>query len=122
MNIDSSIKPMPARRAERSSLKAEILVNRFMCDSLRKGRQGSLIRLLKMSPASFPDVQVHIVDAQARNPYSLHWLWIPGSRGACHRAALCADPLARPGMTGGIDCRNNTAAIRMNRNAAGNPP
>jgi hypothetical protein len=22
-----------------------------------------------------------------------------GSRGACHRAALCADPLARPGMT-----------------------
>jgi hypothetical protein len=37
--------------------------------------------------------------AQARNPYSLSWLWIPGSRGACHRAALCADPLARPGMT-----------------------
>src|SRR5882724_1617375 len=63
MNIDSSIKPMPTRRAERSSLKAEIFVNRFMCDSLRKGRQGSLIRLLKMSPASFPDVQVHIVDA-----------------------------------------------------------
>src|SRR5712691_5707098 len=26
-------------------------------------------------------------------------LEIPGSRGACHRAALCADPLARPGMT-----------------------
>src|SRR6185437_2523695 len=25
--------------------------------------------------------------------------WIPGSRGACHRAALCADPVARPGMT-----------------------
>src|SRR6266481_964547 len=38
--------------------------------------------------------------ARARNPYSLSWLWIPGSRGACHRAALCADPLARPGMTG----------------------
>src|SRR6266581_7560630 len=37
--------------------------------------------------------------AQARNPYSPPWLWIPGSRGACHRAALCADPLARPGMT-----------------------
>src|SRR6266581_9725829 len=37
--------------------------------------------------------------AQARNPYSRSWLWIPGSRGACHRAALCADPLARPGMT-----------------------
>src|SRR5882757_10936854 len=37
--------------------------------------------------------------AQARNPYSTSWLWIPGSRGACHRAALCADPLARPGMT-----------------------
>jgi hypothetical protein len=37
--------------------------------------------------------------AQARNPYSLRELWIPGSRGACHRAALCADPLARPGMT-----------------------
>src|SRR5260370_222099 len=32
MNIDSSIKPMPARRAERSSLKAEIFVNRFMCN------------------------------------------------------------------------------------------
>src|ERR1700732_4351704 len=28
------------------------------------------------------------------NPHS--WLWIPASR---HRAALCADPLARPGMT-----------------------
>src|SRR5712672_2339258 len=40
------------------------------------------------------------LDAQARNPYSRRWLWIPGSRGACHRAALCADPLARPGMTG----------------------
>src|SRR6266403_626262 len=26
-------------------------------------------------------------------------LEIPGSRGACHRAALRADPLARPGMT-----------------------
>src|SRR5882762_584264 len=39
------------------------------------------------------------LDAQARNPYALSWLWIPGSRGACHRAALCADPLARPGMT-----------------------
>src|SRR6202023_4263987 len=26
-------------------------------------------------------------------------LWIPGSCGACHRAALCADPLARPAMT-----------------------
>ena len=25
--------------------------------------------------------------------------WNPGSRGACHRAALCADPVARPGMT-----------------------
>ena len=25
--------------------------------------------------------------------------WIPGSRGACHRAALCADPVARPRMT-----------------------
>src|SRR6266436_5365940 len=37
--------------------------------------------------------------ARARNPYSLSWLWIPGSRGACHRAAPCADPLARPGMT-----------------------
>jgi hypothetical protein len=24
---------------------------------------------------------------------------LPGSRGACHRAALRADPLARPGMT-----------------------
>jgi hypothetical protein len=34
--------------------------------------------------------------AQARNPYSRWWLWIPGSR---HRTALCADPLARPGMT-----------------------
>src|ERR1700681_2140851 len=34
--------------------------------------------------------------AQARNPNSPWWLWIPGSR---HRAALCADPLARPGMT-----------------------
>src|SRR5260370_32857126 len=38
--------------------------------------------------------------AQARNPYSRSWLWIPGSRGACHRAAQSADPLARPGMTG----------------------
>jgi hypothetical protein len=37
--------------------------------------------------------------AQARHLYSPSWLWIPGSRGACHRAALCADPLARPGMT-----------------------
>src|SRR6202140_2346345 len=27
-------------------------------------------------------------------------LEIPGSSGACHRAALCADPVARPGMTG----------------------
>ena len=39
---------------------------------------------------SFPDVQVHIVDAPhgaGRNPYSLSWLWIPGSR------------FARPGMT-----------------------
>src|SRR5882757_4397663 len=26
-------------------------------------------------------------------------LEIPGLRGACHRAALCADPLAHPGMT-----------------------
>jgi tripartite-type tricarboxylate transporter receptor subunit TctC len=26
-------------------------------------------------------------------------LWIPNSRGACHRAALCADPLAASGMT-----------------------
>ena len=37
--------------------------------------------------------------AQARNPFSLSWLWIAGSRGACHRAALRADPLARLGMT-----------------------
>ncbi len=37
--------------------------------------------------------------ARARNPYSRWWLWIPGSCGACHRAALRADPLARPGMT-----------------------
>src|SRR5882762_6889689 len=37
--------------------------------------------------------------AQARNPYSRWWLWIPGLRGACHRAALCADPLVCPGMT-----------------------
>ena len=35
-----------------------------------------------------------------RNPYCRSWLWIPGSRGACHRAAQSADPLARPGMTG----------------------
>jgi hypothetical protein len=27
------------------------------------------------------------------------WLWIPDSRGACHRAALCADPVAASGMT-----------------------
>src|SRR6185312_7817699 len=26
-------------------------------------------------------------------------LWIPDRRGACHRAALCADPLAASGMT-----------------------
>jgi hypothetical protein len=25
--------------------------------------------------------------------------WDSGFVGACHRAALCADPLARPGMT-----------------------
>jgi hypothetical protein len=25
--------------------------------------------------------------------------WIPGSRGACHRARHSRDPLARPGMT-----------------------
>src|SRR6478672_6550837 len=36
--------------------------------------------------------------ARARNPYSRWWLWIPGSCAACHRAALRADPLARPGM------------------------
>jgi hypothetical protein len=30
MNIDSSINPMPARRAERSSLKAEIFAKRFI--------------------------------------------------------------------------------------------
>ena len=106
MNIESSIKPMPARRAERSSVAGEIFANRFMSGSLRKGRQGSLIRLLKMSPASFRDAPL----AQARNPYSRQWLWIPGSR------------FARPGMTGGIDCRDNTAAIRKNRNAAGNQP
>jgi hypothetical protein len=29
----------------------------------------------------------------------MSWLWFPGSCGACHRAALGADPLARPGMT-----------------------
>ena len=28
--------------------------------------------------------------AQARNPYSRWWLWIPGSRGACHRARIRA--------------------------------
>src|SRR6476620_3516669 len=41
------------------------------------------------APSSFPDVQLRIVDAhsvgncrpeaQARNPYSRGWLWIPGS-------------------------------------------
>ncbi len=39
--------------------------------------------------------------ARARNPYSRWWLWIPNSFGACHRVALCADPLARPAMTNG---------------------
>jgi hypothetical protein len=37
--------------------------------------------------------------AQNRNPEVVRYFWIPGSCGACHRAALCADPLARPGMT-----------------------
>jgi hypothetical protein len=37
--------------------------------------------------------------AFSRGPGIQIRLWIPGSRGACHRAALCADPLARPGMT-----------------------
>src|SRR3984893_17153783 len=32
-----------------------------------------------------------------------------GSRGACHRAALCADPLARPGMTRGDNSRREFA-------------
>jgi len=34
------------------------------------------------SISSFPDAQLHIVDAppaQTRNPYSRWWLWIPGS-------------------------------------------
>ena len=28
--------------------------------------------------------------AAVQNPYSRSWLWIPGSRGACHRAAQSA--------------------------------
>src|SRR6266404_2420997 len=42
---------------------------------------------------------------QARN------LEIPGSRGACHRAALSADPLARPGMTLPVSSLRPTATI-----------
>ena len=51
------------------------------------GRSGRVGRFPQLS--SFPDVQLHIVDArsvgncrpeaQARNPYSRSWLWIPGS-------------------------------------------
>src|ERR1700719_4004561 len=37
---------------------------------------------------------------------------IPGSRGACHRAALCADPLACPGMTGGGFIHVDNSRIR----------
>jgi hypothetical protein len=73
------------------------------------GQAGSRIELWRHSGMR------HL--AQARNPYSLSWLWIPGSRGACHRAALCADPLARPGMT-------ETAAARSSqpRSCSKSPP
>jgi hypothetical protein len=35
----------------------------------------------------------------ARNPSRRSRAWSPDSRGACHRAAPCADPLAASGMT-----------------------
>jgi hypothetical protein len=41
-------------------------------------------------------------------------LEIPGSRGACHRAAQSADPLARPGMT----VQTHAVAARSKRSAA----
>jgi hypothetical protein len=61
-----------------------------------RGLVGTLADGIAASNAVIPGC-AHL--AQARNPYSRSWLWIPGSRGACHRAALRADPLARPGMT-----------------------
>src|SRR6267142_3988615 len=73
MNIDNSINPIPARRAERSSAALEILASRLIWDSLKgelrlSGCWNCLQRHSGMRPL-----------AQARNPYSRSWLRIPGS-------------------------------------------
>src|SRR5882672_7531920 len=59
-----------------------------------KRRRSSRYRCRGESFTSFRDAPLG-ADPESRADH----LWIPGSRGACHRAALCADPLARPGMT-----------------------
>jgi len=49
-------------------------------------------------------------------------LRIPGLPGACHRAALCADPLGRPGMTMRKELALSMAVVaRRQRQSAGSP-
>src|SRR5689334_16504575 len=70
--------------------------------SSRTGRTGSRRRRRTYAVIPGRCDSIELWGAIAPLRISRYELQIPGSRGACHRAALRADPLARPGMTARI--------------------
>ena len=65
-----------------------LAIRAILVSSFRGPRSGS--------PESIAPERVGVAQKTNR---STRWLWIPDSRGACHRAARCSDPLAASGMT-----------------------
>jgi hypothetical protein len=74
-----------------------------------------------ISPSSFRGAaqrRAMTCNRTSENPQPRSGVWIPDSRGACHRVALCADPLAASGMTiqgSSVEVRNSSACASVGK-------
>src|ERR1700687_1555536 len=129
MNIDSSIKPMPARRAERSSNPVEILAMRVIRNNNphpeertlgRVSKDDVFLLMVRDGARAPPHHEAQLASIRNFAPASSR----DGPKDQTRKSRDSGFALRAPRNDGdhGIDCRSNAAAIVLNRHPSGNQP